>query len=237
MIGGVQEIAAALVLLATVVPAGLGCRSVGRLTTAEREQVHVGNRAVVLMRLQCKIDGLPREPLAEDWFIEGGIFAFGLGTFETVGVPARVYPRFLPVDSANGGWMYFLLAPGTYYIAVLGPRTEAYYTFARGDLTPLLNSPRWRLEVPEGVSVVHPGALLFEGKSRARDFMFGPADPWIEPVPDAEILLRDDAEEAAVVAARHFPPVGRVPFVPLKRWHPGDPRIITTPHKESQRWQ
>ena len=52
MIGGMRKVVAALVLLAVVVSAGPGCRSVGRLTTAEREQVHVGNRAVVLMRLQ-----------------------------------------------------------------------------------------------------------------------------------------------------------------------------------------
>ena len=234
MNGGVEALAATFMATSVLVLAGTGCQSTAGLTPAEREQVQAGDRVVVLLRIQCTIDGQPWESFAEHGLVEEGIFAFGLGSFETVGVPVPAYPRSLTADSARDGWVYLLLAPGTYYIAVLGPMNDANYRVAAGDLASLLNSPRWRLEVPEGVAVVHPGTLLFEGRTTGT-LMFG--KPILAPNPDAAVVVRDDVDEAGVVAARHFPSVDSVPFVPLQRWRPGEPRVITTPHDVTRRRQ
>lgn len=220
----------ALLMLAAILalPAVTGCQTVEGLTDAERAQVAAGERAVLLLRIRCLIDGVPCEPFSEKEFATTPLFMFGLGSFETVGQPEQVVPRFLPVDSERGGWISFVLAPGTYHIAVLGPGTSVMYGSGTAQSPTLQSCPRWRVDVPPGAGVVHAGTIRVEGRT-VGEYLFG--GRMVDPVPEAAAALRDhgDEEEVRRIAARHFPEATSIRFAPLQRWRPGDPRVITTP--------
>lgn len=224
----------ALLMLAlfAAMPVITGCQAVEGLTDAERAQVSAGERAVVLLRIRCVIDGVPCEPFGEKEFATTPLFMFGLGSFETVGEPEQVVPRFLPLDSERGGWICFVLAPGTYHIAVLGPGTNVMYGSSSLSAPPLLSCPRWRVDVPEGAGVVDAGTIRVEGRSIG-EYLFG--GRMIEPVPEAATALREDDDEVRRIAARHFPEAASIRFAPLQRWRPGDPKVITTPRGTERR--
>lgn len=205
----------------------IGCETVGGLTDAESAQVQAGDRAVVLLRIQCSIDGKPCEPFTEEEFGDTPIFAFGLGGFETILEPWPVTPRFLSEDSKRRGWFYFVLEPGIYHLAVIGPDTSASYMRPQIDYSPLARALRWHMDVPEGAAVVYAGTLCFEAMTDS-ELPFGRRTIRRDPV--GTISLRDDSEEANLIAAGRFPTKSGVSFVPLERWRPGESKKLRTPH-------
>jgi hypothetical protein len=220
----------------------IGCQSVGGLTDAEREQVKMGERVVVLLKVECVVDGNPPLSFESEEFGGAPLVLFGLGSFRTVLDPDVVEPRRLVEDSRRGGWIYFVLAPGTYHLAVLGPDTFVSATSERLSEPPIRQAPRWHMEVPEGAAFVHVGTLSFEAKS-VGGYLFGERS--VHRDPRGTISLRDESGEAVLVAARNFrgfldsgdanPEQPTIEFSPLRRWHPGETKVIRTPRALTRR--
>ena len=181
---------------------------------AERRNVHIEEKAIVLLNVQCTVDNQPYESFIKWTFSTSPVFFFGLGSFETVGEPRAVKHRFLSEESRRAGWTYFMLSPGIYYLAVLGP-----YTRSRSEKD-YQEAPRWRIDIPENVKAVYVGTLQFAGKSDG-ELLFG--DKIIVPAGTDEPTIRDDRLPASDLISKHFPDAGEPKTILLERWHPGEP--------------
>jgi|GEM_PF-963280 len=194
---------------------------------AERGTVNIAEKAMVLLNVQCTIDNQPYEPFSKPTFTIEPIFVFGLGSFETVGEPRFVSPRFLSEESRREGWTYFMLPPGVYYLAVLGPDSNV---LAQTDAKYMQKAPRWRMDIPQDTKVVYVGTLQFAGKSDG-EYLFG--GKMIVPSGGDEPTIRDDHLIASGLVSAHFPDAGEVRTVLMQRWRPGDPVIIRFQNKRS----
>jgi hypothetical protein len=138
-----------------------GCASTGLPTVKERIAVGAGEKAIVLVRVQCKIENQQPYEVFSYSLMEDNI-SFGLGSFKTGGEPERLaLLRFLSPESRKNGWAYFVLPHGIHYLAVYPPRRTDVFTYERC----IRNAPRWRIEIPQDVRLVYAGTLHFTGES------------------------------------------------------------------------
>jgi len=205
-------------LLALAVWLG-GCTSISLPTQTELAAVSSGNRAIVLLRVQCMIDGRPYEPFS--YGLGEDNVGFGLGTFDTGGEPRAVLSRFLSEPSRHAGWTYFVLHPGTYYLAVRPPQRSDWRAYERS----LQTGPRWRIDVPAGAKAVYAGTLSLTGA--ADPLLFG--DRIMRSIDADGSRVEDERELAAAVLAREVPTAGEPETVLMRRWREGEPIIVRTP--------
>jgi hypothetical protein len=139
----------------------LGCASTGLPTVKERTAVGAGEKAIVLLRVQCTIESQqPYEAFSYSPMDDN--ISFGLGSFETGGEPERLaLLRFLSPESRKNGWTYFVLPHGIHYLAVYPPRRTDVFTYERI----IRNAPRWRIDIPQDAKLVYVGTLSFTGES------------------------------------------------------------------------
>lgn len=209
-----------LCLLMTQVAA---CATTGPLSQQERAAVQAGETAVVLLRTRCTIDGQPREAFPGFSFSQEPLLAFGLGTFETIGEPRWAHPRFFSDEARRAGWAFFVLPPGTYYLAVLGP--DSVVT-SQTDRKHLREAPRWRFDIPANSSVVYIGTLEVGGQIQGH-LLFG--NEVVKPLGPGAVAVSDDGEEARRLLAEVFPAAADLQVLPLQRWRPGEPIVIRAP--------
>jgi len=200
-----------------------GCASVNPPTQTELDAVAAGRRAIVLLRVQCTIDGLPYEPFSHGLGEDN--VGFGLGGFATGGEPRALVPRFLSEASRRAGWTYFVLRPGVYYLAVRPPQRSDWRAYERS----LLTGPRWRIDVPEGAKAVYVGTLHLSGEADL--LLFG--GRIMRSVRGDAALVEDERELASGLLAEEFPALGEAKAVLMQRWHEGEPIIIRTPGRGS----
>lgn len=138
-----------------------GCATTGLPTVDERAAVGAGEKAIVLMRVQCTIEGQqPYEAFSHSLMDDN--ISLGLGSFKTGGEPERLaLLRFLSPESRKNGWTYFVLPNGIHYLSVYPPRRTDVFTYERG----IRNAPRWRIDIPRGAGLVYAGTLRFTGAS------------------------------------------------------------------------
>lgn len=184
----------------------------------KRSDTDTGGKAIVLLNIQCTIDNQPYESFIEPTFTTEPIFLFGLGSFETVGEPRFVTHHFLSRETRRAGWTYFMLSPGVYYLAVLGPDSsvvpsDKYFQEA----------PRWRIDIPQNVKAVYVGTLQFTGKSNGQ-LLFG--GKIIIPAEGDEPTIRDDHSIASGIISQYLPDAGEAKTIFMQRWRPTDPVVI-----------
>ncbi len=189
-------------------------------SSAERSEVTIEKKAIVLLNVQCTVDNQPYESFIKPTFTTEPIFLFGLGSFKTMGEPQFVCQRFLSEESRRAGWTYFSLSPGVYYLAVVGPDTGVG---SRADGKHLQEAPRWRIDIPENVKAIYAGTLQFAGKTNG-ELLFG--GKIIIPADSDEPTIRDDRLRANGLISELFPDAGEVKTILMQRWRPGDPIII-----------
>ena len=138
-----------------------GCASTGLPTVKERTAVGAGEKAIVLLRVQCTIER--QQPYeAFSYSLMDDNISFGLGSFKTGGEPERLaLLRFLSPESRKNGWTYFVLPHGIHYLTVYPPRRTDVFTYERG----IRNAPRWRIDIPQDARLVYAGTLRFTGES------------------------------------------------------------------------
>ncbi len=219
-----------LSVLATLVIL-FGCATTA-LTAKDETAINDGDKAIVLVRVLCSIDGQPFEPcifrrhariLSDNIFI-----GFALGSFDTFGDPKGVVNQILSDESYEEGWTFFVLSPGIYYLYVRGPDSSEiskrasveYYT------TSFRDAPRWRIDVPDRARWIYAGTLTLAGKVEGI-LLFG--DEIITPVSNQELPLRDDSDSANKLLTTHFPKVGEVQTILMRQWYPGAPFIFRSP--------
>lgn len=199
---------ARLFLVALLVGFLSGCASTGLPTEEERTAVGAGKKAIVLLRVQCTIEnGQPYEPFSRE-VVDDNI-SFGMGSFRTGGEPERLPSlRFLSPESRKNGWTYFVLPPGTHYLAVYPPRRSDVFTYAR--LTK--SAPRWRIDISEDARLVYAGTLHITGQS----------DPLIiggrimRSIQNDETSITNEEDLARTLSAEELPGSGEVRTVLLK---------------------
>jgi hypothetical protein len=196
-----------------------GCASVNPPAQAELAAVAAARQAIVLLRVQCMIEGRPYEPFS--YRLGEDNVGFGLGTFDTGGEPRAVASRFLSVQSRRAGWTYFVLRPGIYYLAVRPPQRSDWRAYERS----LQTGPRWRIDVPEGAKAVYAGTLSLTGA--ADPLLFG--DRIMRSIAGDASRVEDEREFAAAVLAREVPTAGEPETVLMRRWREGEPIMIRTP--------
>jgi hypothetical protein len=204
-----------------------GCAPVG-LTSKERAAINSGDRAFVLVRVDCTVDERPLEPCLSLPSLSARRFvSFALGDFDTFGEPRHIDVRALSEGSFGAGWAFLLLSPGYHYLYVLGLDTNAGYQPAH-----FRDAPRWQIEVPEQTKWIYAGTLILAGKDDGA-LMFG--DKIIKPVKDQKVPLSDERESAGKLVAKHVPDAGEVRTILMKRRHPGEPFIFRSSWPDSKK--
>ena len=200
-----------------------GCASINPPTQTELAAVAAGGQAIVLLRVECTIDGRPYEPFS--YGLGEDNVGFGLGSFDTGGEPRAVGLRFLSQESRRAGWTYFVLRPGVYYLALRPPQRSDWRAYERS----LQTGPRWRIDVPVGAQAVYVGTLSLTGE--ADPLLFG--DRIMRSIRGDASSVEDERDFAADLLAREVPAAGEIETVLMRRWHKGEPIIIRTPGRDS----
>jgi len=203
----------------------VSCTSVYVFPDTERVAVTVGEKIIVLLRVECTVDDQPCEPFGTSAWTGEPIVALGLGDFETVGEPKPVVHRFLSEESRRTGWTYFVLYPGTYYLAVLGPESDASNKTFR-------QAPRWRIDIPENAGLLYAGTLQVKGKTDGKFLLGGNI---IKPLNDDQFTLKDEHEHANSLLTRYFPISGETKMVLMQLWRKGDPIFIKSPKSNARK--
>jgi|GEM_PF-1734431 len=200
-----------------------GCTSLNVLSDAEKSAINAGEKTVVLLKIECTIDNKPQEPFRASMWTGEPIVALGIGGFETVGEPGRVAHGFLSEDSRRAGWTCFALPSGVYYLAVLGPESDA-------GIKNIREAPRWRVDIPENTRLLYIGTLQLTGRADGAFLLGGKI---IKPANNEEFIVKNEQELAKSLLAEHFPGGGEMKTSPMQRWRRGDPIIIRTPKPDS----
>jgi hypothetical protein len=197
----------------------VGCASTGLPTVKERTAVGAGERAIVLLRVQCTIESQQPYEVFSYSLMDDNI-SFGLGSFETGGEPERLtLLRFLSPESRKNGWTYFVLPQGIHYLAVYPPRRTDVFTYERG----IRNAPRWRIDIPQDAKLVYAGTLRFTGESDW--LLFG--GRILRSIRIDEMSVTNDKELAHQLLTEEFPGFGEAQTV-LLRLKQG-PTILRSP--------
>lgn len=197
----------------------VGCASTGLLAVKERTAVGAGEKAIVLLRVQCMIESQQAYEAFSYSLVDDNI-NFGLGSFETGGEPERSAPlRFLSAESRKNGWTYFVLPHGIHYLAVYPPRRTDVFTYERG----IRNAPRWRIDIPKDAKLVYVGTLRFTGESDW--LLFG--GRILRSIRIDEMSVTNDEALAHKLLTEEFPGFGEAQTV-LLRLQQG-PTILRSP--------
>lgn len=193
-----------------------GC--VGLPTPTEQSAIVAGKKSLVLLRIEATVRGRPFKPFAGIMVVDN--ITLAIGTFRTAGKPEPVRLRFLSSKSKKEGWTYFVLEPGTYYLAVRPPQSTDAATYDNLWKT----APRWRMDLPANAPAVYVGTMHLAGDGRW--VMFGSRS--LESILSSEINTDRDRYLASELLANGCPNVGNMQVVPLKE-HRGGPIILHSP--------
>lgn len=173
-----------------------GCHYTTRLPS-EAENASIGQRAkvMVLIRLKAVVDGKPQEKI--DWEIIEGGDGFGI---RLASIDSGESPKFVSMTSPTSearrqGWIYLVLAPGSYHLKVVT---------AKGGLV-----PDFLLHVPRNKKLVYAGTLIISCKGRWGLFgtLVGKC---------SGVNITDEGEAAQAIAKAYFGELGLMSTVLLK---------------------
>ena len=198
----------------------IGCATVSPPAATELKAVQTGRTAIVLFRVTSEVDGEPYEPFSHT-LIDDNI-GLALGGFETGGKvePVQSY-RFLSKETRQQGWIYFILEPGTYYLAVQPPRNTNAFTYASG----FQYAPHWRIDVPTDARLVYAGTLHLPGSGQW--VLFGSR----RLTSFTALTVRNEEDLARKIASEHLAELGTPLTVPMQLYT-GGPILLRTPKRE-----
>lgn len=206
--------------LLTMLTALAGCSGLTLLTPEEQSAINLGEKVVVLMRVQCTIEnGETWQPFQSLALIDN--VSLGLGAFETGGETKQLSEmKFLSPESRVEGWTYLLLQPGTYYLSFYGPRRTNVFAYERSKK----EAPRWRLDVPSDARLVYVGTMHLQGDSQKAIF----GGRFLNTLDREKSSLGNDEALARRLLSQYFPDLGQV-SVALMRRHEEEPIILRSP--------
>ena len=185
-----------------------------------RRALESGQGTLVLVRTKCvleheKLDCIP-------CFGSKPLVGFGLSSLNSFGEILEVQNYTLSKESDLDGWTFFVLAPGIHYLAVGGPISNFRERPGSAGLLLLMESPRWRIDVPEGAKYLYAGSIQMNGQKTAPN-IFGitsilPAG--FEPNP------LDESQAARSLMAKHFPQAETLATNLMEIWPQGEPLVF-----------
>jgi len=174
-------------------------------------------KAVVLIRISGEVGGKPYPVFSRSMFSDYNV-SLSLSGFDSGGEGTRMlWNRFPSDETRKQGWTYFLLKPGTHYLAVHS-RSEDGSVGRKGY---------WRINVPVDTKLVYAGTIHHLG--RIKKFWFGGTR--FAPY---KRFTRNEEDLAHKITASHFPDLGS-PLTVLMRPYRGT-FIFKNPakHKKSE---
>lgn len=197
-----------LALASTVYLSGCAV-STGLPTSKELAAIQGGDRAVVILRVDCTIENHKFYEPFSSFGLDDNI-SFGLGSFETGGKPDRLQQlRFMSPESRRTGWTYFVLPHGTYYLAVYPPRLTGVIDYARS----LENVPSWRMDIPANTKFIYAGTLRITADSNW--LLFG--NRIVSSIRYDEITVADERQTAIKLFTEIFPGLGEMQTILMRR--------------------
>ena len=190
------------------------CATTGLPSPKNLELINSGERSLVLLRITCDIDGNPYEVFQSGLTADDPI-GFGLGSFETGGTPWFILPKFLSNQTRKDGWIYLVLEPGLYYLAVQPP-LKYDSSFPTSHL--------WRLDIPPKKKFVYIGTLYLP--STGENLAFG--NKRILSFIRGNIVVIDEEDAARKIAAEFLPELQ--PFKTMLMVRHEGPIILKTPN-------
>ncbi len=165
---------------------------------------------LVLLRVTSEADGEPYEA-----FEHNGIH-LSLGGLETGGEVGYYRRMDLPMKARKDGWTYFLLAPGTYSLAVESHGMVIRRQNSRNSWSGVspLEVPLWRFDVPINAKLVYIGTFHVPVKKEGVSLF-----TIIRLIPDA-MVVHNEKKKVSEVAAEYLPEFG-VPKTTLVQHHEG----------------
>lgn len=164
-----------LLLFLILIGFATGCAVSGLPSGEQYKAIQAGKRAVVLLRVTAELkDGTEVTAFLNDRLDFGKTLcglpcganigdniSLGLGSFDTGGEVRRTSHLYFSAKTHRQGWIYFILEPGIYYLAVQGGRSTELTTYERE----LLSLPRWRIDIPTGSPITYAGTLHLKCQS------------------------------------------------------------------------
>jgi hypothetical protein len=145
-------------------------------------------------------------------FGDTGLVWLGIASSDTGGEFKKATAQFLNGDRQDAGWLYFILKPGTYYLAMVnsigGAVTDLPLKF--------LHAPRVQIEVLADTAVVHIGTMYLRCSGRK-----GLLGDWRSIACEARVGVQNEEELAQQVASAHLS-------------HLGSPRTVLMQPPDSQ---
>ena len=175
----------------------------GPPTTEETRAIQASQEGLVLLRIIGEVNGEPFIPCWGGICNEPGV-VFALANFDTGGEFQLAFPRFLNTATRKEGWLFFILTPGTHYLAMQAGRIE----IARLEtITRLARAwPRVQIEVPADTSLVYGGTVHLQCSGINRTKLQGLMGQWLSDVCSVMRVQNDESLARQVVSdhASHF---------------------------------
>ena len=183
------------IVLTVAATAAVGCGSAARVaapTASEYDAARGGRAAVVLLRAVTEThEGGERTAFGPGAAGDGT--ALSVARLADGGKLATAPVRSPAAAAMAAGWVYLVVKPGTYYLAVHDPPPGG---LAPG---PVAEGEDWLLEVPAGSPLVYAGTVVFPPVPSSKEL------PRHEGLPGpVATSARDDSAGASDVASRYF---------------------------------
>lgn len=136
-----------------------GC---ARLPWDNEIQTLGSKNVLVIFRILCEVDGVETKICKGNFLIAPNIIT-ALANLETGAVPVIFSPRVFTPESAEMGWMYYVLQPGLHYVAFGG---QGDFPVGEKDKFDLVNREKftfWRIDVPAEAQAIYTGTIKFKG--------------------------------------------------------------------------
>ena len=168
-----------------------GCATVVRNPSkSDAETIAGGGKSLVLLRLSAEIDSKKLQGPERFYSV--------MASIDTDQSPKSIFPYHSPSPQAQkNGWVYFILAPGTYYLGV-SPKLETIPL--NDDRNPSASKAFW-FHVPGGNHVLYIGTLT--ASFRTKSGLFGRLVNQC-----SEVRVIDQSESAQSIAQTSFSQFG-----------------------------
>jgi hypothetical protein len=171
----------------------------------------------VVIRIICEVEGKSYEVFRHA--VSDDNIGLALGGFETGGELRRKIPAHLSTQTRKDGWLYVVLEPGFYYLAVQPPRRTDVWSYENS----FNSAPLWRLDISPQSGIVYAGTLHIP--IIKQKMLFGGLS--IKSFIADSIVVRNDEDAARRIAAGFFPELETFKTMLMVK-HEG-PIILKTP--------
>lgn len=198
----------ALIVLLT----SCGIVKTGLPDTKENQSIQSGTAALVLLRVTGSLDDGTRVGTFDD-FSQVGNVNLGLCLYVPQGEVELVSPqRFLSSETKEQGWIYFIVKPGTHYLALIG-------TCQLGSLPgkiqceKRLNRARlWQIVIPEAARLIYIGSMHL----RCWSDLYAFHDPVCSGFNEDKMIVRNEENLAKQLASTYLDQFGSMHTILMK---------------------